>query len=75
MIANGHISNGVIVIDGSLPFPEGTRVTVSLTPAVVATTPSTPRRVALPLVSSNKPGSRPLDAARVAELLDDDVSA
>jgi len=75
MLATGHISNGVIVIDGSLPFPEGTRVTVSLAPAAETTAPSNPRRVALPLVSSNKPGSRPLDATRVAELLDDDVSA
>ena len=75
MIASGHIANGAIVIDGSLPFPEGTRVTVSLAPAVEATPPSTPRRVTLPLVSSKKPSSQPLDGARVAELLDDDVSA
>ena len=75
MIASGHISNGAIVIDGSLPFPEGTRVTVSLTPTVEVTASGNPNRVVLPLVSSKKPSSRPLDAARVAELLNDDVSA
>jgi hypothetical protein len=71
MIANGHISNGAIVIDGSLPFPEGTRVTVSLAPAVEVTAPSTRRRVALPLVSSKKPDSRPLGASEVAELFNE----
>jgi hypothetical protein len=68
----GHIANGVVVLDGGRLLPEGTAVIVScLTP--VDTRPK--RRIELPLVSSEHPGSVQLTAARIADILEqEDVS-
>jgi len=76
MEIQGRLHNGVVVLEGDLPLPEGTMVTVSYPAAPPAESPETHRRVQLPLVRSDRPGSRRLTAERVAELLeDDDVSA
>ena len=75
MEIRGRVHNGVVVLEGELPLPEGAVVTVSYPVPSRAGPPDSRRRVRLPLVPSDRPGSRPLTAERVAELLEDeDVS-
>ncbi len=73
----GHIHNGVVVLEGGVSLPEGTPVIVSC--GAIAQTPTARgpgRRVQLPLVRSDRPGSRNMTADRAAELLDEeDASA
>ena len=71
MEVQGRISNGVVVPEGELPWPESTTVTVSDRGAP-AKPPETGRPVRLPLVRSDRPGSRRLTAERIAELLEDE---
>jgi hypothetical protein len=76
MVIRGRIQNGVVVLEDAPSLPEGTMVTVSYGIAPSTQPPETRRRVQLPLVRSDRPGSRRLTAERVAELLeDDDVSS
>jgi len=77
MNIRGQIKNGVVVLEPGAVLPEGAVVTV-----LCEETPSAEgygrkrRRVALPLVPSDRPGSVSLTADRVAEQLDEaDVSA
>jgi hypothetical protein len=74
MEIRGRVHNGVVVLEGELPLPEGAAVTVSFPPVPAREIP--PRnpdaRVRLPLVRSAHPGSRRLTAERVAELPEDD---
>jgi hypothetical protein len=71
----GRVHNGVVVLEGELPLPEGAAVTVFYSAPSRVDPPKPRRRVRLPLVPSNRPGSRPLTAERVAELLEEqDVS-
>ena len=76
MEIRGRIHNGVVVLEGSPPLPEGALVTVSF-PASGSLTPHGPRkRVQLPLVPSKRPGSVDLTAEKIAEFLgDDDVAS
>jgi len=72
----GRVRNGVVVLEGQLPLPEGAVVTVLYPVSPPAEPPDSGRRVQLPLVRSDHPGSRRLTAEHLAELLeDDDVSA
>lgn len=72
MEVHGRIHNGVVVLEGELPWPEGTPVTVLYRGAPTSESPPTRRPVRLPLVPSDRPGSRRLTAGRVAEILDDE---
>jgi hypothetical protein len=76
MEIQGRVQNGVVVLEGAHPLPEGAIVTVSY-PVSQSTGPASPRRrVRLPLVRSSAPGTRRLTAEWVAELLEDeDVSS
>ena len=68
----GHISNGVVVLEGGYALPEGTAVVVSC-PTPVESQPK--GRIELPLVSSDHPGSVQLTAERIADILEqEDVS-
>jgi hypothetical protein len=72
----GRVQNGVIVLEGGPSLPEGALVTVLYTSVPAQERPAMRRSVQLPLVRSDKPGSRSLTADRLAEILDeDDVSA
>jgi hypothetical protein len=74
MVIPGRVKNGVVVLEGGPPLPEGTPVTVScdLPPS---TKPPHKGRVKFPLVRSKRPGSLHLTAQRIAELLEEeDVS-
>ena len=68
----GRVQNGVIVLEGEPSLPEGALVTVLYSGVPTPQQPGTRRPVQLPLVRSDKPGSRRLTADRLAEILDDD---
>jgi hypothetical protein len=40
MVLQGHVRNGVIVLDDPIPLAEGTAVSVAIPPPVLATLPS-----------------------------------
>jgi hypothetical protein len=72
----GRVHNGVVVLEEEAQLPEGTVVMVLYPAPQPAESTGQRERVRLPLVRSDRPGSLPLTAERVAELLeDDDVSA
>jgi hypothetical protein len=72
MQIQGRVHNGVVVREGEVPMPEGTPVTFSCAEALSANMPEKHRRVQLPLVRTDLPGSGRLTAERVAELLEED---
>ena len=72
MEVQGRVANGVVILEGGLSLPEGTLVTVSYPGAPPAEPPEMRRPVQLPLVQSDRPGSRRLTAERIAELLEDE---
>lgn len=73
MLVAGHVHNGVVVLDGDVALPEGAAVVVSF-PA-----PATPaggeKRIRLPLVRTDEPGSVNLTGRQIAEILDQDDAA
>ena len=72
----GRVQNGVVVFDGAVPLPEGTPVTVTLRTAPVIHVSSVRKRVELPLVKSDQPGTLDLTNDRIAEILEaEDVEA
>ncbi len=76
MVIHGRVQNGVVVLEAGLTLPEGMQVTITCPTAPSSEPAPQKRRVNLPLVSSNCPGTLRLTAERIAELLDDeDVSA
>ena len=68
---HGIVHNGMIVIDGGVPLPEGTRVVVSIEAESAESEPSE-YRVQFPLVYSETPGQLHLTNEEIAEYLDDD---
>jgi hypothetical protein len=78
MVIRGHIQNGVIIPHGNLSLPNGTEVTIVLretTSAAAAAPPSTDsaaKRIQLPLVHCDRPGSLNLTNERIGEILDDE---
>ena len=58
MEIRGRIRNGLVVLEGERSLPEGTMVTVFYPDAPSTEPPVTHRRVALPLVRSDRPGHR-----------------
>ncbi|MHB1561754.1 MAG: hypothetical protein ACYC61_30260 [Isosphaeraceae bacterium] len=72
MEIQGRLYRGVVVLEGELPVPEGTMVTVVCDLAPLEKTPESHRRVQLPLVPSREPGVLRLTNERVAEILDED---
>src|SRR5262249_46047015 len=72
MEVQGRVHNGVVVLEGELPFPEGTPVTVLYRGAPASESTDVRRPVRLPLVRSDRPGSRRLTAERMTEILEDE---
>ncbi len=72
MEIHGHIQNGVVVLAGKRRLPEGTPVTIVPRGAPKVHAPKKRRRVVLPLVPSEHPGTLRLTATRVAELMEED---
>jgi len=72
MEIRGRVHNGVVVIEGEVPLPEGAAVTVTY-PAPAGITPSVPKkRIQVPLVRTGQPGSVNLTGERIAEILDEE---
>jgi hypothetical protein len=67
----GRVHNGVVVLEDEPSLPEGMMVTVLCPSSPPAGLPRSGQRVSLPLVPSDRPGSRRLTAERVADLLED----
>jgi hypothetical protein len=72
MEIQGRVHHGVVVLEGEPELPEGMVVTVSFPDPPHLEPPVPRRRVSLPLVPSDRPGSLHLTAERIAEILDDD---
>jgi hypothetical protein len=68
----GRVSGGVVVLEGGASLPEGTAVVVSCSPAIGAGKSAEPRRIQVPLVRTNRPGTVNLTEERAAELLDEE---
>lgn len=72
----GRVQNGVVVFDGPVPLPEGAPVTVTLRTTPVIHVSPVRKRVQLPLVKSDQPGTLDLTNDRIAEILEaEDVEA
>ena len=72
----GHIHNGVVILDGGISLPEGTRVSVSVLPTALAAPEIECVPGKLPLVRSAAAGSVDLTNERIYEILDaEDVQA
>ena len=69
MVVSGRVENGVVVFDGGVAFPEGTRVVVSQLSPVERKSQSVKKAVELPLVSSGEPGSIHLSNEQIHEIL------
>jgi hypothetical protein len=71
MILHGHFQNGVVVLDGGIPLPDGTAVNIqpreSLEhlfhhkPGLIATNP-------FPLIKSREPGTLDVTDAQIKEI-------
>ena len=69
----GRVQGGVVVLEGGASLPEGVPVMVSYPARISSQSIAGPkRRVQLPLVHSDQPGSVHLTGERIAEILDDD---
>lgn len=77
MTLNGHIENGVVVLDGGGSFPEGTRVAVSPIPSVCQPTETEivlePGK--LPYVRGGIPGTWNLTNEAIAQISEEEEIA
>jgi hypothetical protein len=75
MVVRGHVQNGVVVLDSGPALPEGAAVTVTF--AVQAEPPpaAPKKRVQVPLVRTNRPGTMNLTNERIGEILDGEDAA
>jgi len=72
----GRIQNGVVVLQTRNGLPEGAAVTVSLRSSPVIRVSPIRKRVDLPFVQSDQPGTLELTNDRIAEILEaEDVAA
>jgi hypothetical protein len=67
----GRVQNGVVILEGGSTLPEGTAVSVAARVSPVMRVATRQRRVVLPLVPSEKPGSVDLTGERIAAILDE----
>ena len=70
MEIQGRVHNGVVVMEGDVPWPEGAVVTVLILVVAEPISHDHNRRVELPMVRSKQPGSRLLTAGRLGEILE-----
>jgi hypothetical protein len=72
MRIRGRVRNGMVILEGAPPLPEGMEVTVSCPGAPIRRRPGKKRRVKLPLVESKRPGTLQLTNERIAEILQEE---
>ena len=70
MEIQGLVRNGVVVPDASTQLPEGAIVTIVCDTELVMHTAAKTRRIKLPFVHSDTPGSLDLTNERIGEILD-----
>lgn len=76
MEISGHVENGVVVLDGAMTLPEGTRVCVSYPVGTPLRAPAAQRPVELPIFPYAGTPDIDLTNDDIAEILDrDDASA
>jgi hypothetical protein len=71
MEIQGRVHNGVVILDGDPVLPEGAAVTVSYPVRLERNPPAEKRRIQVPLVRCDQPGSVHLSGERIAEILDE----
>ncbi len=74
MIIPGRVHNGVVVLEGESALPEGAVVTITYPVLPHAKPAVEKRRIQVPLVRTNQPGSVRLTGARITEILDDTLA-
>jgi hypothetical protein len=72
MIIPGRVHNGVVVLEGGSALPEGAAVTVTYPAPPTARPAVAKRRIEVPLVRTDQPGSIQLTGARIAEIMDEE---
>lgn len=77
MTLTGHIQNGVVVLDGGMTFPEGTRVSVSPIPRIPPVSQPTATEIVLepgklPYVRGGIPGTWNLTNEMIAQILEEE---
>jgi hypothetical protein len=72
MEIRGHVHNGVVVLEDGPTLPEGAPVTVCYPATAEAKPPVQKKRIQVPLVRTNEPGSVHLTGKRIGEILDDE---
>jgi hypothetical protein len=72
MVVSGRVQNGVVVLDNGLSLPEGTAVIVSYPAAPDATSATPKRRVQVPLVRTQNPGTWNLTNEQIGQIFDDE---
>jgi hypothetical protein len=70
MEITGRVQDGVVVLDSSASLPEGAAVSVVFPALHPERAAVQRRRVQLPLVHCDHPGSVALTSARISEILD-----
>jgi len=72
METQGVVQNGVVVFEGPIPFPEGTKVSVAACTHPIDQVERERKRVEFPIYSSDNPGSIELTNERIAEILEEE---
>jgi hypothetical protein len=70
MVIPGRVHNGVVILEGASALPEGAAVTVTYSANVRPATSK--RRIQVPLVPTDQPGSVQLTGERIAEIMDEE---
>ena len=72
MVIPGRVHNGVVVLEAESALPEGAVVMVTFLAPSGAKPPRIKRRVQLPLIPTDQPGSVHLTNERIAQILDEE---
>ena len=75
MVVLGRVQNGVVVLEGDSALPEGAVVAVSFGVPPATSANGEKRRIQVPLVRTNQPGSVNLTGQRIAEIMDEEDAA
>jgi hypothetical protein len=76
MVIPGRVQNGIVILEGKTTLPDGAAVVVTYPAPPSAMQAEKKRRIQVPLVRTDQPGTVELTGARIAEILDEeDVSA
>jgi len=72
MFIPGRVLNGVVIPEGEPALPKGAAVTITYPALLKAKSPVEKRRIQVPLVHCDQPGSVHLIGARIAEIMDEE---